>query len=80
MSAVRRGMRQKIVGEELIRPEGRKELILYEVLACGHRQVGCYNEDGDSCARGKGTPVTYRICGKCLVNAPKGPPGEVVQP
>lgn len=60
-----RGKRQKIVGEELMIPDGETEAFLFEKLACGHFVKGVYNEYGESCSGG-GMSVETRICRQCL--------------
>ncbi len=61
----RHGPIRKIVGEELLRTSPDSEAHLHEVLACGHRQRGVYNKDGDSCDAG-GNVVHGRRCRQCL--------------
>lgn len=64
------GPRRRIVGEELICPEGEKFAELFDVLACGHRQRGKYGDDGLPNAE-------ERCCRGCRDGLPKGPAGEV---
>lgn len=73
-----RGKRRKIVGEELIRLRPGESAALYEVLECGHRQLGRYDADGLPCTE-NGTPAASRICRQCYDGRPTGPPGEVVR-
>lgn len=74
-----RGRRREIVGEELVRATPGGTAVLYEVLECGHRQPGVYDEDGTSCSV-NGLPVKTRVCKGCRDGKPTGPPGEVVLP
>lgn len=67
----RNGPRRKIVGEELIRPEGAEQSELYEVLECGHRQPIRCDDRGEYTA-------DERCCKQCRDREPVGPPGVVV--
>ena len=67
---MRYGPRRKIVGEELIRPDGVELSELFEVLSCGHRQPVKLDADGMHTAE-------ERCCRGCRDRLPAGPPGKV---
>lgn len=74
----RRGPRRRILGEELIRPDGMDESELFEVLECGHRQR--IRVDGDGDWTDGVHKVSSRMCRGCRDGLPAGPPGDVLDP